>query len=86
MENAAIRDEKEEWSLLFARVVKEDKKAASLRDLNQDCQKTTITERTTAGGEEGAGNGTEDPRPTPLLALRLLREAQEERSLSVKVG
>lgn len=86
MENAAIRDEKEEWSLLFARVVKEDKKAASLRHLNQDGNGQKTTE--TAGGEEdeGGGNGADDPRPTPLLVLRLLREAQEERSLSVKVG
>lgn len=76
-----IRDEKEEWSLVFARVVREEKLAARLK----------LKGQAGGGGQESevaAGEGADgvDPRPTPLVALRLLREVQQERSLSVKVG
>lgn len=40
--------------------------------------------------EEGTGGegweGEVDSRPSPLIALRFLAKAQEERSLAVKVG
>lgn len=73
-EHGAISDEKEEWSMLFSRAVREEKAMTRFK-LKAD---------ETAGG---GGEGEEDagPRPTPLVALRLLREIQEERSLAVKV-
>ncbi|CAM9576528.1 unnamed protein product, partial [Hapterophycus canaliculatus] len=74
-DTAAIRDEKEEWSLVFARALKEDQSAASLRG--------PLKGLNAAEAQEGAA-GERGLRPTPLTALRLLREAQEERSLSVK--
>lgn len=72
-DTAAIRAEKEEWSLVFARALKEDQTAASFK-----VQLKGLKAKEGQGGERGL-------RPTPLTALRLLREAQEERSLSVKV-
>ncbi|CAM9704848.1 unnamed protein product, partial [Ectocarpus fasciculatus] len=87
-DNAAIKDEKEEWSLVFSRALKEEQKAASLRRIIGREPKEAGT-----GGEEGEegeeGGGEKEgerggARPTPLVALRLLREAQEERSLAVK--
>ncbi|CAM9498554.1 unnamed protein product, partial [Scytosiphon promiscuus] len=72
---AAIRDEKEEWSLVFARALKEEQNAARSRVPLKGV-------KSTEGQEGAAGDGA--LRPTPLTALRLLREAQEERSLSVK--
>ncbi|CAM9866346.1 unnamed protein product, partial [Ectocarpus sp. 12 AP-2014] len=77
-DNAAIKDEKEEWSLVFSRALKEEQKAASLRRIigREPAEAGT-------GGEEGKEGGV-GARPTPLVALRLLREAQEERSLAVK--
>lgn len=82
-DNAAIKDEKEEWSLVFSRALKEEQKAASLRRIIG-----REPAGAGAGGEEGGGEkeGGGGARPTPLVALRLLREAQEERSLAVKVG
>ncbi|CAN0472620.1 unnamed protein product, partial [Ectocarpus sp. 12 AP-2014] len=80
-DNAAIKDEKEEWSLVFSRALKEEQKAASLRRIIG-----REPAGAGAGGEEGVGEkeGGGGARPTPLVALRLLREAQEERSLAVK--
>eukprot|EP00903_Cladosiphon_okamuranus_P008355 g8036.t1 len=82
IDNSAIRDEKEEWSLVFARALKEDKKADSMRQRLKGLKPPGAEE----GGEGagGEGDGVADPRPTPLVALRLLLEAQEERALSVK--
>ncbi|CAM9890002.1 unnamed protein product [Ectocarpus sp. 8 AP-2014] len=77
-DNAAIKDEKEEWSLVFSRALKEEQKAASLRRIIG-----REPAEAGAGGEEGKEGGG-GARPTPLVALRLLREAQEERSLAVK--
>lgn len=96
IDNAAIRDEKEEWSLVFARALKEDKRAAAMRQqrlLPKGLKPTGAEEKGagkragtgTAAGDGGGGGGAADPGPTPLVALRLLREAQEERALSVKV-
>ncbi|CBN76841.1 conserved unknown protein [Ectocarpus siliculosus] len=77
-DNAAIKDEKEEWSLVFSRALNEEQKAASLRRI-------IGREPAEAGaGEEEGKEGGGGARPTPLVALRLLREAQEERSLAVK--
>lgn len=66
VESAAIKDEKEEWALVFARAVEDGKKQVG-------------------GQQVGEQEEREAPRPTPLVALRLLLESQEERSLSVKV-
>lgn len=90
IDNAAIRDEKEEWALVFARAVREDEKAASARQRpikgrNPSPPGVDGGEAEPGGGVEGGAGVAADPRPTPLVALRLLREAQEERSLSVKV-
>eukprot|EP00752_Nemacystus_decipiens_P012084 g10714.t1 len=84
VDNAAIRDEKEEWSLVFARALKEDKKAADVRQRMPKGVKPTEAEGDGAGARGEGGDGVADPGPTPLVALRLLREAQEERALSVK--
>lgn len=81
-DSAAIKDEKEEWSLVFSRALKEEQEAASLRRIIG--REPAKVAEAGAGGEEGGGGG--EARPTPLVALRLLREAQEERALAVKVG
>lgn len=72
---------------MFARALKEDKKAASMRQrLRKGPEPPGGPEdKKAAAGDEG-GDGVADPGPTPLVALRLLRDAQEERALSVKVS
>ena len=62
----------------FSRAVREET-AASRFKLKADGD---------GGGGEGGGGEPEGAgsRPTPLVALRLLREIQEQRSLAVKVG
>lgn len=69
---------------MFARAVKEDKKAAAMR---QRLLKGLKPPGAEAEGDEAGerGDGAAEPGPTPLVALRLLREAQDERALSVKV-
>lgn len=72
-EHAAARDEKEQWSLLFAKVVKEEKLATRLK-------------RQGKGGDEGGDEHDESVlSASPLAALRLLREIQEEKTAMVKV-
>lgn len=66
--------------MLFARAVREENAATRF--------KLKAKEAGGGGGEgEGGGAGAEraGPRPTPVVALRLLREVQDERSLAVKV-
>lgn len=82
-EHAAIKDEKDEWSLLFARAVREEKAASRFRMKDAGRANEDDRMRGEVGGG-GNGEGGDSPTPTPVLALRLLREIQEERSVTVK--
>ncbi|CAM9249278.1 unnamed protein product, partial [Ascophyllum nodosum] len=72
-ECAAIEDEKHEWSVVFEGAMREE----------------GLQVQVEAEGASGRGGGrpfegAAATRPSPLIALRLLARAQEERSLAVK--